>query len=348
MFLAHGRHIWSVDPRDQYPYISEGAASTVAVHIAPDGTRHFHVSGRVEASNNAGDLRLERLLGHLSALSHPKPERVLVVGLGAGVTAGSLSLHPEIKRIVICEIEPRVAGAARLFARENYAVLSDPRVEVVFDDARHFLATTEERFDIITSDPIHPWVRGNSVLFSREYYEIVKSRLAPGGLATQWVPLYDTSERAIQIQLRTFLAAFPQGSVWNSSASGRGYDVVLLGRTDLAALDVSDIERRMQRTPRIGDSLRDVGVQTVYDLLATYGAGARDMQPWVMGVEENRDFSLKLEYISGLSLNQQATDAIYSNMVARRTLPTALFSGPPEMQAELRARLLAGPGSAAP
>jgi spermidine synthase len=166
VFLAHGRAIWSIDPRDRYPYISEGAASTVAVHIAPDGTQHFHVAGRVEASTNPADMRLQRLLGHLSALAHPNPKRVLVVGLGAGITAGALALHPEVEHLVICEIEPRVAGAARLFARENYSVLDDPRVQVVYDDARHYLATTAERFDVITSDPIHPWVRGNSVLFS--------------------------------------------------------------------------------------------------------------------------------------------------------------------------------------
>jgi len=113
---------------------------------------------------------------------------------------------------VICEIEPRVVGAAKLFSIENYGVLSDPRVEVVFDDARHFLATTRESFDIITSDPIHPWVRGNSVLFSREYYAIVKSRLRPGGIATQWVPLYETSELAIKVQLRTFTSTCPRPS----------------------------------------------------------------------------------------------------------------------------------------
>jgi spermidine synthase len=179
VFLAHGRYISSVDPRDQYPYVSEGAASTVAVHINPEGYRNFHVSGRVEATNNPNDLRTERLIGHLSGMPVANPEAVLVVGLGGGITAGTLSLYPEVKRIVICEIEPRVVGAAKQFAPENYSVLSDPRVEIVFDDARHFLATTREKFDVITSDPIHPWVRGNSILFSREYYNIVKNRLKP-------------------------------------------------------------------------------------------------------------------------------------------------------------------------
>jgi spermidine synthase len=345
VFLAHGRAIWSIDQRDRYPYISEGAASTVAVHIAPDGSQHFHVAGRVEASTNQADMRLQRLLGHLSALAHPHPKRVLVVGLGAGVTAGALALHPEVERLVICEIEPRVAGAARLFSHQNYAVLDDPRVQVVFDDARHYLATTDEHFDVITSDPIHPWVRGNSVLFSREYYEIVKARLAPEGIATQWVPLYDTSEEAIRIQLRTFLAAFPNGSVWNSSAAGRGYDVVLLGRTGGKPFDVEAIAQRMA-APRIGDSLREVGVQNVLDLFATYGAAAKDLQSWVAGAPENRDFSLKLEYISGLSLNQQNADAIYGHMVSNRTVPSDMFLAPAPTLAQLRARILAGPAFA--
>ncbi|HKU42156.1 MAG TPA: fused MFS/spermidine synthase [Polyangiales bacterium] len=340
VFLAHGRHIWSVDPADQYTYISEGAASTVAVHIAADGSRNFHVSGRVEASTNPADMRLQRLLGHLSALAHPKPERVLVVGLGAGVTAGAIARHSEVKRIVICEIEPRVTGAAREFARENYSVLDDPRVEVVFDDARHFLATTEERFDIITSDPIHPWVRGNSVLFSREYYEIVKTRLRPHGIATQWVPLYDTSERAIQTQMRTFYAAFPDGSVWNSSANNRGYDVVLLGQSQREPLDLPSIQRRLETVPAIADSLREVGVYNMFDLFATYGASLGDMRKWFASAQENRDFSLKLEYISGMSLGQQNADAIYANMTADRSVPPAMFAGPEEFVRNLRARIL--------
>jgi spermidine synthase len=340
VFLAHGRNIWWVDPGDRYPYVAEGAASTVAVHVAPNGFRNFHVSGRVEASNNPDDLRLERLLGHLSALVHPRPETVLVVGLGGGVTAGALTLHPEVKRIVICEIEPRVVGAANEFAKENYAVLSDPRVTLVFDDARHFLATTDERFDVITSDPIHPWVRGNSVLFSREYYAIVKDRLKPGGIATQWVPLYDTNEEAIKIQMRTFIDAFPQGTVWNSAVGGRGYDVVLLGSVEPLRIDVAAIERRMAQ-PRIRQSLREVKIGTALDLLATYGTSGPDMQRWFAGTPVNRDFSLKLEYISGLAINQQRADPIYAHMTRDRTFPAEMFDADPERVKALRRRIRA-------
>jgi spermidine synthase len=342
VFLTHGRYIWWADARDRYPYVSEGAASTVAVHIAPDGYRNFHVSGRVEASNNPNDLRTERLIGHLSGMAHPKPESVLVVGLGGGVTAGALSLYPEVKRIVICEIEPRVVGAARLFAPENYAVLDNPKVEIVFDDARHFLATTKERFDVITSDPIHPWVRGNSILFSKEYYNIVKGRLKPGGVATQWVPLYETSELAIKIQLRTFVDAFPDGTAWNTAQSGRGFEVVLVGGTDPLRLDLGAIQRRIDATPRIAQSLKDVRLGSAVDLLATYGSRGPDMQRWLQGTPVNRDFSLKLEYISGLALNRGEADSIYAHMVADRKLPEDIFVGPEDLRAHLRRRLASG------
>jgi spermidine synthase len=327
-FLAHGRHVWSIDPADRYPYVSEGAAATVAVHVAPDGYRHFHVSGRVEASNNPDDLRLERLLGHLSALVHEAPHSVLVVGLGAGVTAGALTLHPEVERIVICEIEPRVTGATAQFERENYAVLRDPRVQLIFDDARHYLATSSERFDVITSDPIHPWVRGNSILFSREYYAIVREHLRPGGIATQWVPLYDTSEEAIQIQMRTFSSAFPEASVWNSSHSGGGYDVVLLGRAAASPLSLTAIDERIARNPKLFASLQQVGLGSARELLATYATSGRDLSAWTQRAPINDDFSLKLEYISGLALNQQRADLIYRQMIAGAGAPTELFSGP--------------------
>ena len=339
VFLAHGRYIWWVDPRDQYPYVSEGASSTVAVHVGTDGYKNFHVSGRVEATNNPADLRTERLIGHLTGLTHPSPKSVLVVGLGGGVSAGALTLYPEVKRIVICEIEPRVVGAAQQFSKENFSVLSDPRVEIVFDDARHFLATTREKFDVITSDPIHPWVRGNSILFSREYYEIVKARLNPGGIATQWVPLYETSELAIRIQMRTFIDAFPNGTVWNTAITGRGYDVVLVGGSEPLRLDLDVIDKRMLESTRLYQSLREVKISNAVDLLATYGTSGPDMKKWLDGVPVNRDFSLKLEYISGLALNAGEADPIYQHMVAGRSVPP--FTGQDAALGELRRRLRA-------
>ncbi len=135
---------------------------------------------------------------------------MLVVGFGAGVTAGSFVLHPDVQRIVICEIEPLIPEhVAPYFAEENYDVLHDPRVQIVYDDARHFVLTTPEKFDIITSDPIHPWVKGAATLYTKEYFELVKQHLNPGGLVTQWVPLYESNPDVVKSEIATFFDVFP-------------------------------------------------------------------------------------------------------------------------------------------
>jgi spermidine synthase len=339
LFQANGRYIWLYNPRDAVPYVGEGAASTVAVRESESRVRYFHVAGKVEASTDPMDLRTERVLGHLSALVHPQPESVLVVGLGAGVTAGAFVVHPEVKRIVICEIEPRVVRAAGFFAPENHSVLSDPRVTVINDDARHFLATTHERFDIITSDPIHPWVRGNSVLFSQEYYAIVKERLKPGGLATQWVPLYETNEAAIRIQMRTFMDAFPRGTIWNTQSGHGGYDVVVLGQIEPTHIDVPSAEARIESNPQLKASLADVRIGSAIDLFASYSARAADLALWFRDTPVNRDLSLKLEYISGLACDLQRADEIYASMTRSRTFPSDLFVASPPVVAQLRSRI---------
>ena len=158
--IAYGRYLASRTTLPEAIYVGEGMNSTIAVTLLDADIVSFHVCGKVEASTEPADMRLQRMLGHLSALLHPKPRSMLVVGCGAGVTAGTFVLHPDVQRIVICEIEPLIAKtAAGFFSKENYNVLHDPRVEVVYDDARHYILTTHEKFDVITSDPIHPWVR---------------------------------------------------------------------------------------------------------------------------------------------------------------------------------------------
>ncbi|HMJ53920.1 MAG TPA: fused MFS/spermidine synthase [Polyangiaceae bacterium] len=338
-FQAIGRYIWTLNDRDKIPYVAEGVASTVAVRESSNH-RYYHVAGKVEASTDALDMRLQRLLGHLSALAHPHPESVLVVGLGAGVTAGAFVVHPEVKRIVICEIEPAVLPAAsRYFSQQNHNVLSDARVEVVSDDARHFLATTHEKFDIITSDPIHPWVRGNSVLFSQEYYAIVKDKLNQGGIATQWVPLYETSEKAIQIQMRTFVDAFPDGTVFNSQPEAKGYDVVLLGQVEPLRIDIAAVQHRIDDNQALRQSLAEVKLTSALDIFASYGTRGRELGDWLKETPVNRDFSLKLEYISGLAFNFQLADEIYASMIKGRTYPEDIFFGPDEIITQLRGRL---------
>ena len=294
--IAYGRTIDDWDYVIAYPYVAEGVSASVAVSDTFEGDRNFHVSGKVVASTIAIDMRLQRMLGHLPALVHPGPRSVLVVGCGAGVTAGSFVVHPGIESIVICEIEPRVVDAAReYFARENHGVLDDPRTEVILDDARHYLATTRRKFDIITADPIHPWVRGAAALYSTEFYELCKERLNPGGIVTQWLPLYETSEEAVKSELATFVQAFPHATVWETDVWYReGYDMVMLGQEGATRIDVDAVEARIARAEDLRESLAEVDLASAVQLMGTYAGQGPELEPWLRDGEINRDRSLRL------------------------------------------------------
>ncbi len=304
----------------------EGVNISVAVRDWR-GRMSLHLSGKVVASDTPIDMWLQRTLGHLPALVHPNPRSVLVVGMGAGVTAGSFVVHPEIERIVICEIEPRVRDAAgRYFADVNHHVLEDPRTEVIFDDGRHFMATTKEKFDIITSDPIHPYVRGAAALYSADYFELCKQHLNPGGVITQWVPLYETNEAAVKSSLATQFQAFPESTLWGANLGRDGYDLVTLGQLQPTKIDLLDIVDKIERNPALRQSMGEVGMISAAQILGAYAGYARDLQPWLQTAEINRDANLRLEYLAGLSLNNADAAPIMAAIVRHRKYSKRVFA----------------------
>jgi spermidine synthase len=340
--IAYGRFLPTYTTQPKYLYVGEGMNSSIAVSEEASGARNFHVAGKVEASSLPQDMRLQRMLGQLSALLVREPRSVLVVGFGAGVTAGSFVLHPGIKRIVICEIEPLIPEVvSTYFSKENYNVARDPRVQIVYDDARHFILTTKEKFDVITSDPIHPWVKGAATLYTKEYFELVKQHLNPGGVVTQWVPLYESSPAAVKSEVATFFSAFPEGTVWSNDIEGRGYDLVLAGHASPQTIDIDSMQARLSRPDgaRIAQSLAEVGLPSATSLLSTYGGRAQDLAPWLVDAEINRDSNLRLQYLAGMGLNMYQSGSIYDEMLKFRTFPENLFVGAPVERELLRQQL---------
>jgi spermidine synthase len=330
MLIAYGRRIMTSMGRTRILETGEGINSSIAISEWDDGAVQFHVSGKVEASTESYDMRLQRMLGHLPALQHKDPKSVLIVGFGAGVTAGSFVVHPEVRRIVICEMEPIIPPTAtKYFGKQNYEVIHDKRTQVVFDDARHFVLTTPEKFDIITSDPIHPWVKGSATLYSKEYFELVRQHLNPGGVITQWVPLYESDPETVKSEIKTFFDVFPNGTIWGNDISGGGYDLVLMGQVDPAKIDVDAMQARLDRPEgqRVAQSLHEVGFGDVVQLLATYAGQEPDLRPWLEGADINRDSSLRLQYVAGWALNVSREGAIYSQMLNYRRYPTNLLAG---------------------
>ena len=348
--VAYGRLFQSLASNSRILYVGEGLNSTIAISQWGK-TLQFHVSGKVEASAGPYDMRVQRMLGHLPALLQAEPRSALVVGFGAGVTAGSLVTYPQMQRIVVCEIEPLIPPVtSRYFAKENYDVLHDPRTQIVYDDARHFILATHEKFDVITSDPIHPWVKGSAALYTKEYFQLVRDHLNPGGLVAQWVPLYESDENTVKSEIATFFDVFPNGSIWANEIEGGGYDVMLLGQTGPAQaasaqagpvmIDISEIQKRLDRPDYAGvtASLRDVGLGSAMDMLSTYAGQAPDLTEWLKGAAINRDGNLRLQYLAGWAVDTNREGPIYDTMLRYRRFPANLIVGPADQVRELQSK----------
>ena len=329
--IAFGRRLATTTGNWTPLYVAEGMNSSIAYTKYENVTTYFHVSGKTEASAEPQDMRLQRLLGHLPALLSARAKSVLVVGCGAGVTAGTFVVHPEVEHITICEIEPLIPPAsAQYFSRENHNVMHDPRTRIVYDDARHFILTSTEKFDIITSDPIHPWVKGIAPLYSTEYFELVKQHLNPGGFVTQWVPLYESNVETVQSEVATFFEAFPNGTVWgNLNTDGQGYDVVLVGQTGKLRINVDELQQRLDRPEYkpVASSLHEVGYKSAVDLLSTYAVQASDLRGWLRRAQINTDSNLRLQYLAGLGLNQYLAPVIYQQVLQFGSLSPDIFTG---------------------
>ena len=338
--IAYGRRMTTSSGQSEILYTAEGMNSSIAISRWNDGAIQFHVSGKVEASTEPYDMRLQRMLGHLPALIHGQPKSALIVGFGAGVTAGTFVLHPSIRRIVICEMEPIIPKTARrYFAEQHYHVLDDKRTQIYYDDARHYVLTTPEKFDIITSDPIHPFVKGSATLYSKEYFEMVKGRLNPGGIVTQWVPLYESDMDTVKSEIATFFSVFPDGSIFANELNGGGYDLVMLGWGGPARIDVDAVEARVEQPEyrAVAASLREVGFGSAIQMLGTYAGQAADLAPWLRDAQINRDGDLRLQYLAGFALNSSQENAIYTNMLTYRRFPENLFAVSDRLRGALEA-----------
>lgn len=339
ILVAYGRYAATWVGQNEIVYTGEGMMASVAVTRTPNGVLNYHNAGKVQASSEPQDMRLQRMLGHMTTLIPENPKTVVVIGCGAGVTAGAVSVDPTLTQVTIAEIEPLVPRVvSTYFAEHNFDVIRNPRVRVHLDDARHFLLTTKEKFDAITSDPLDPWVKGAATLYTREFFQLVKSRLNPGGVVTLFVQLYESSDAAVKSEVATFLEAFPQGAVFANTINGQGYDLVLVGQLDPKPIDVDRVQRRLSDPANaiIARSLSEIGINSAVDLFATYGGRVDDMQRWLAGAQINTDRNLRLQYLAGLGLNLYQSAEIYRNMSAEARFPEGLFTGSEQTMQELR------------
>ncbi len=273
--------------------LAHDAHTTASVHAARtsrgDPILALRVNGKAEASTAPVDLRLQYLLGHIPGLLHGEARTALVIGLGTGMTAGSLLDLPRLEALEIAEISPAVRRAARAFSEWNGAVLDDARTRVTITDGRHRLATAHERFDLVTSDPVHPWTRGSSDLYTLEHFRAMAAHLAEGGVASQWLPLYELSTEDVRTIVATWCAAFPHVTAWLTA-----YDLVLVGSR--APMPGEKSLPAAPLPPRVAARLAPLGIRDGADVAALRVAGGARLRAFAQGVEPMRDARPVIEF----------------------------------------------------
>lgn len=254
-------------PADERPFWrQEGAQTTVAVRRRADEGVVLYLDGLHQASDAQDMVALHRLIGHLPMALHPDPRRAIVVGLGGGVTPGAVSQHDTSLEVV--ELSSSVVEAARWFAHVNYAVTSRSNVRLRVDDGRNFLASRAGHYDVITADLIQPEHAGAGHLYSREYFALMRHALADGGLALQWIG--HRSDVEYKLMLRTFLAVFPEATLW---AGGQ----LMLGSTGPLAVSRDAFERKLRRG-ETRSALETVGLAHFDALIGQYVAGPEELR----------------------------------------------------------------------
>jgi spermidine synthase len=232
----------------------------------------------------------QRMLAHVPLLLHPAPRRAAILGLGSGVTLGSALTH-DLEQAVVLEISPEVVDASRFFNRVNHRPLADPRTRLIVGDGRSHLLLAGETYDVIVSEPSNPWMAGIASLFTREFFEIAKARLAPGGVLCQWAHTYDISDADLRSIVATFLSVFPDGTMWVIGEA----DVLLIGSTEPLTGRLAGIATAWQR-PGVARDLAEVGARSPLAVLSAFIAEGAALREWSGDAPIQTDDLARLEF----------------------------------------------------
>ena len=284
---------YSQAPDVRIMFHKEGKTCTVTV-VKEWYDRWLRVDGKTDASTSPTDMLTQILVGQAPFFFAVDPKDVAVVGYGSGVTANAVLSHP-VRRVDTFEIEEQVIRASPFFEDVNGKPLSDPRHHLIVDDARTALAYRAQTYDIIISEPSNPWMAGVNNLFTTEFYTLVKRRLRPGGVFTQWIQSYELSDDSLQVLLNTLAASFPHAHLF---ASYLGSDMIIVASERPLPL-VPGAEKMFGDHPPARQDLARVGVTTLPDLALLYTSTLKDIP---VGPLRNTDDNSLIQYRAPLEL----------------------------------------------
>jgi predicted membrane-bound spermidine synthase len=269
-------------------YYKEGTSATVGV-TESGGQRVLVVNGKPDASSK-GDLPTQLLCGQLPCLLHKNPQNVLVVGLGSGVTVGSVLTHP-IKRVDCVEIAPEIVEASSLFNEVNRRPFDDPRTNLFIEDALAYLKLTPRMYDVIINEPTNPWIAGVGNLFTTEFFVACKRRMNPGGCMVQWFHLYEMNDELFKMIVRTFQSSFKYVSIWQPLTA----DVIMIGSEQPITIDYDKINAAMN-VKEIQDDLKRISIPDAATFLSLEMLSPKSVMRYIGVGDLNTEDHPRLEY----------------------------------------------------
>jgi spermidine synthase len=249
-------------------FFEEGLSATVAVFKDDYGrvdptAKSLITNGVSMSASNMIATRYMKLFAHIPILLVDQPDEVLVVCFGTGQTTGAAALHPRVKSIDSVELSSSVIHAGKMFSDSNHDVLNNPKVNFIIQDGRNHLLTTHKRYDVITSEPPPPRTAFTVNLYTREYYELQKKRLKPGGIVAQWIPLHSQGEKEVAMHFSTFKSVFPYTLGWLPVAN----EIIIIGSDQPIQIDFEKLKLRLQE-PAIQKALADIEISSVSAFLS--------------------------------------------------------------------------------
>jgi len=268
----------------------EGPTSTVSVR--KDGeTTSLAINGRTNASDSVFDMPTQVMLAQVPMLVAPKLDKGLIIGFATGVSVGAMLQSP-IGSVTCVELEPATVNGSHFFDHVNNLPLNDPRTQLILDDARSYLRVTPTRYDVIVSEPSHPWVPGVANLFTQEFFEMGSDRLSDQGVFVQWLQIYQLSTDSLKSVLATYHKVFPHVLVFRVGGAGKGKDLILVGskrplNLDLVAQRVAD--------ERIAKEIARVNLKSEADVRSWFLCDESKLGPAVAGATINTDDNMHIE-----------------------------------------------------
>lgn len=272
----------------------EGPTATVTVR-EDWGITSMAINGRTNASDNFatdGDMATQVMVGQLPLLIAPRTDNALIVGYASGVSVGSM-LQSELRSLECVELEPvTVKAAEKFFEHVNNRPTKDARLRLIIDDARTYLRVVQAEYDIIVSEPSHPWVPGVANLFTKEFFELGRARLREDGVFVQWVQIYQLSTDSLRSVLATYHSVFPHVMMFRVGGAAEGKDLILVGSR--APLSLNRVEERL-RHDRARAELERINVREKRDVEAWYVCDEAELGPAVAGAPLNTDDNMRIE-----------------------------------------------------